>query len=133
MPSVLIDTSAVMAVLLAEPARPAVLSATNGYELVSAESLPFEVGNALVAAFRRRRLSRAEVDAGWAIYRSIPVRLMAVNGKYALELALGLSLYAYDAYVLEVAHSARLPLLTLDEKLARAAGEVGVKLMELKR
>jgi predicted nucleic acid-binding protein len=41
-----------------------------------------------------------------------------------------LHLYAYDAYVLEVARAGRIPLLTLDRALARAAGRAAVPLVE---
>ena len=42
-------------------------------------------------------------------------------------------LYAYDAYVLETAHAERLPLLTLDGGLARAADRLGLKLVEVEK
>jgi predicted nucleic acid-binding protein len=125
-----IDTSAVLGVLLNEPERSALIQATEGYRLVGAPSLPWEVGNALVACFRRHRLSRAEVLQAWSSYQSVAVRLVAINAEQALGVALEAGLYAYDAYVLETARAERLPLLTLDERLARAASRLGVKVME---
>ena len=56
-PGLVIDTSAVLAVLLHEPTRPVLITATEGCGLVGAPSLPSEVGNALVAGFRRKRLA----------------------------------------------------------------------------
>ncbi len=69
-----IDTSALLAVLLNEPARPALISATEGYGLVGAPTLPWEVGNALVAGFRRNRLSASQVRQAWASYQTVPGR-----------------------------------------------------------
>ena len=45
------------------PFPPRVLvNATEGYSLVGAPSLPWEIGNALVAGVRRKRLSAADVQ-----------------------------------------------------------------------
>jgi len=127
---VVVDTSAVLAVLLNEPTRPALLRATEGYSLVGAASLPWEIGNALVAGVRRRRLTATAVWRAWSSYRSVPVRTVEIDAGHALELALELQLYAYDAYVLETARAEHLPLLTLDGGLARAARAAGLRLME---
>jgi predicted nucleic acid-binding protein len=67
----------------------------------------------------------------WRAFGRVPIRLLEVDVEAALELALSLRLYAYDAYVLEVARSHRLPLLTLDHVLAEAGDRVGVTVMEL--
>ncbi len=71
------------------------------------------------------------VLTAWASYGRIPVRLAQLDVAKALELAVALRVYAYDAYMLEVARSARAPLLTLDAALARAARSIGVPVMEL--
>jgi len=123
-------TSAVLAVLLNEPTRSALISAAEGYGIVGAPSLPWELGNALIAGVRRRRLSLEAVRQAWANYQQVPARLVEINAERALEIAMELELYAYDAYVLETARSERLPLLTLDVRLARAAQRLGLRLME---
>jgi predicted nucleic acid-binding protein len=127
---VVIDTAALLAVLLDEPERPALLAATTGAVLFAPASLPWEVGNALVAAVRRRRLTAAEAEAGWTAYQTIPIRLVEVDIGRAMALATERGLYAYDAYMLELARSRGLPLLTLDAKLSDAARLVGVALVE---
>lgn len=128
MASLVIDTSVLLAVLLNEPSRPALIAATQGYELVAAPSLPWEVGNALVAGFRRKRLSAANVSQAWANYQAVPVRLAHIDAGRAVNLALQVGLYAYDGYVLETARAERLELLTLDVGLERAALRIGLKL-----
>lgn len=125
------DTSALLAVLLNEPARPTLISATEGYDLVGAPTLPWEVGNALVAGFRRGRLSVSQVRRAWASYEAVPVRLAEISAEQALEIALETGLYAYDAYVLETARAERLPLLTLDHALERAARRLGLRIREV--
>ena len=126
-----IDTSAVLAVLLDEPSRSALISATEGCGLVGAPSLPSEVGNALIAGFRRRRLSVEAVLQAWAGYQAVRVRLAEIDVRNTLEIAVELGLYAYDAYVLETARAERLPVLTLDGGVARAAQRLGLKLVEV--
>ena len=125
-----IDTSAVLAVLLNEPSRPALVRATEGHALIGAPTLPWEVGNALVAGFRRKRLTSQVIQRAWASYQLVQVRLEEIDVASALEIALDLGLYAYDAYVLQMARSAGVPLITLDRGMAVAASRLGVKTPE---
>ncbi len=67
---------------------------------MGAPSLPWEIGNALVAGVRRKRLSAADVQQAWASYQSVPVRLAHIDAGRAVNLALESGLYAYDGYVL---------------------------------
>ncbi len=125
-----VDTSALLAVLLEEPERPALIAATKGEALFAPSSLPWEVGNALVAATRRRRLTTGEAQLAWASYERIPLRLVDVQIPRAVTLAVELGLYAYDAYMLELARQRGLPLLTLDRQLGAAAIASGLDLVE---
>ena len=128
--SVVIDTSALLAVLLEEPERPALIAATTGAVLFAPSSLPWEVGNALVGATRRHRLALAEAQRAWVGYEAIPLRLVDVDIGRAIATATDLGMYAYDAYFLELARYRGLPLLTLDKKLAAAAKASGLGLVE---
>jgi len=128
--AVVIDTSALLAVLLEEPERPALIAVTTGAVLLAPSSLPWEVGNALVAAVRRRRLTAAEAHRAWAAYEAVPLRLAEVDIRRAIAAALDLGLYAYDAYMLELARQRGLPLLTLDQRLGAAAVASGLTIVE---
>lgn len=114
-----------------EPERPALVAATKGGVLVAPASLPWEVGNALVAAVRRRRLSAGEAEAGWRSYQKIAIRLVEVDIGRAITLASERGIYAYDAYMLELARSRGLPLLTLDSRLSAVARLAGIDLVEV--
>lgn len=127
----MIDTAAVLAVVLEEPERAGLIAATKGAVLFAPASLPWEVGNALVAAVRRRRLSAAAAEAGWTSYEKIAIRLVEVDIGRAITLATEQSIYAYDAYMLELARSRGVPLLTLDSRLGAVARAVGIELLEL--
>lgn len=128
---VVIDPSAILAVLLHEPPRDAVVAATRSTVLLAPGSAPWEVGNALVAGLRRRRFTLETVQAAWQSFEAIPLRLIDIDMPQALALAAEYGLYAYDGYVLEAARSRRLPLLSLDQQLLRAAEQAGVSLLEI--
>lgn len=126
-----IDTSALLAVLLDEPERGALITITAGATLLAPGSVPWEVGNGLIAGFRRKRLSTRQVRAAWTSFERIPLRLLDVAVPRALGLAEQLGLYAYDAYVLEAARSQGAPLLALDSRLRMAASQLGLETWEM--
>jgi len=128
---IVVDASALLAVLLEEPERPALVAATRGAELLAPASLPWEVGNALVAAVRRWRLTRDEAVAAWAGYAAVPLRLIEVDIGDAMKTALDLGVYAYDGYLVSLARNRGLPLLTLDARLQQVASGAGIQLLEV--
>ncbi len=123
-----VDTSALLAVVLNEPQRPFVVAAAQGCDLAAPEILPFEVGNALTAMVKRKRLDLDEALAAWGVFGQFPISLSAIDIRTALKMALRHGIYAYDAYVLQCAVEQRAELLTLDERLKSIAEAEGVKL-----
>lgn len=117
--------------LLNEPARPSLLRATEGVALLGAPSLPWEIGNALIALVRRRQLAARDVARGWNAFLHIALRYPDIDVPEALRLALEQNLYAYDAYVLAVARAAQAPLLSLDVRQIAAARASGVAVLEV--
>lgn len=128
---IVIDTSAVLAVLLDEPERPALIRRTGGAALLAPGSLPWEVGNGLIAGYRRKRLSARQVRDAWTSFERIPLQIVDVVVSRALELAGQVGLYAYDAYILEAARARRAPLLALDRRLRAAAAGLGLEAWEV--
>ena len=126
-----VDTSAIVAVLVSEPERPALISATRGAELIAPGSVAWEVGNALAAMIEKRRLTMPDARTALAAFDAIPLRLVDVSLHVALEFADALGLYAYDAYVLACAATQRAPLVTLDQALARAARTAELRVREV--
>ena len=129
---VVIDTSALVAVLVSEPQRAALVRASHGADLVAPGSVHWEVGNAMSALLKRHRATLAQVRSALAAYSAIPIRLVDVDLALALEVAAEHSLYAYDAYLITSALAQRAPLLTLDHGLSRAATAAGVACLEVK-
>jgi len=93
-----------------------------------------EVGNALLAAERRQRISPAESMRFVEILRALPIDVDAapaladMDGFLSLARQTGVSVY--DAGYLDLAAAHGLPLATLDKALQRAARQIGVALLE---
>ena len=126
-----VDASVVMAVILNEPSKPRLLEATGGAELISAPSLPWEIGNALSALFKRRRIDMAQAEVAMESFRRIPVRLPSLEIESSVVLAERHTMYAYDAYVIECARRYQTPLLSLDRRQCEVARTEGVATLEV--
>lgn len=127
-----IDTSAIIAVLVREPHRTALVRMTAGVDLVAPSSVHWEVGNAFSAMFKRRRITLRQAYRALRAYREIPIRFSEVALEEALEIATRLGLYAYDAYVIACALKHRCAVVSLDDGLLAAASRAGVDTWEVK-
>jgi len=114
---IVIDASAILAVIMAEPERDRVVQITGGHNLVAPGSLPWEIGNAFSSMLKQDRLSLEEAKRGLSIFQTIPIRYLAVDLENAVSIAHANNLYAYDAYFLDCAARHAAPLLTLDRLL----------------
>jgi predicted nucleic acid-binding protein len=128
---VVIDTSALIAVILGESERDAIVRQTTGHSLIGPGSIPWEVGNAFSAMFKQERLTLEEAIKGLAIFGSIPLRYPRPDFAHVLEIARQGNLYAYDVYFLDCAIRHNAPLLTLDRKLLTAAKNFNVDIWEV--
>ena len=129
--NIVMDSSAIIAVIVAEPERDAIIAATAGHTLIGPGSIPWEVGNAFSAMIRQRRVGVAEAQVGLASFESIPLQYLNVDMANVLSIAEQANAYAYDAYFLDCALRHSAPLLTLDRTLRRAAVALGVNLVSL--
>ena len=128
---VIVDANIFLAVILNEPEKQRIIEITKGIELVSPEVLPYEIGNALSAAYKKQRIIKEQAIQAYQIFDTIPVHLVDVNVKNALNIACDGNSYAYDAYYLELARKNDLPLLTLDNKMKNIAKLFNIKTIEL--
>lgn len=128
---IVIDTSALIAVIVGEPERVKIIEYTTGNTLIGPGSIPWEIGNAFSAMFKQSRITLDEARKGLSIFRSIPLRYVEPDFFNALKLSKKISMYAYDAYLLDCAIRYRSPILTLDRKLKAAAQSVNVETLEV--
>lgn len=128
---VIIDTSVLIAVITNEDEKEKLVALTTDAELIAPLSVHWEIGNAFSSLLKRKRVTLDEALQAIEIYLQIPVRFVEVELSESLEVASELGLYAYDAYLLQCALKYRLPLLTLDSKLAQAAREKRIQVLEV--
>ena len=127
---IVIDTSAILAVIGEQPEKADLIRLTRGTTLMAPPSVHWEVGNALSAMFKRKAIGIKDALQLLDAYAAIPIRLAEVGLKQAVELSERLNVYAYDAYVLACAINQRAPLLTLDRGLKERARELKLDVLE---
>lgn len=129
--NLVVDTSAIIAVVTNEPHKRRIVRSTKGADLLAPFSLHWEVGNVFSAMFKRRRLTLRQARKALRAYLQIPIRFCDTDLGLALELAERLDIYAYDAYMIACALERRCPLLTLDAGLASVAADADVEVVEI--
>jgi predicted nucleic acid-binding protein len=137
MASLVLDASIILALALPDESDPvaerAVKRMLRGGALVPCHWL-VEVGNGLLMAERRQRISAAIRNSALAYIASLPFevddRLRDIVWSAAAELAASHRLTLYDGVYLELAARSGLPLATLDKALCRAAKKERVPLVE---
>lgn len=128
---IVIDTSALVAVIVGKPERTKIVELTAGNSLIGPGSIPWEIGNAFSAMFKQDRLSLDEAQKGLSIFESIPLRYVEPDFFNSLSLSKKINMHAYDAYFLDCAIRYKSPLLTLDRKLKAAAQRINIETLEV--
>ena len=131
-----LDASATLACLLPDeqPAQfPPWVAHVATARIVVPPSWPIEVANGFTMAIRRKRISTASVSQ---LTEPLGVWLIAIEPPSVAaalaqisQVARDYGLTAYDAAYLEIALRLRLPLVTLDVQLAKAAKSAKVMLL----
>jgi len=124
---IVVDASAVLAVILEEPEKTALIVETEGATLLAPGCLSWEIGNAFSAILKRKRLSFESISKGLAIFEMIPIQEVEVSLVDTLVLSNRHGIYAYDAYYLQLAKRASLPLLTLDRRMIEVAKKENIQ------
>lgn len=94
---------------------------------------PLELGNILISAEKRRRITYADMTQFLGLIKQINIEIDSETAQRGLQEILSRAhsekLTTYDAAYLELAMRKGLPLASKDEQLCEAAGSVGVKLI----
>ena len=128
---IVIDISALIAVIVDEQERDNIIKITTGNTLIGPGSIPWEIGNAFSAMFKRNRLGLEEAKRGLEIFNSIPLRYLEPDFVNAVSLSKQTNMYAYDAYFLDCALRQKAPLLTLDTRLKETAQNLNISTLEV--
>jgi predicted nucleic acid-binding protein len=129
---IVIDTSALLAVVAMEPERAELIRVTRGAVLVAPSSVHWEIGNALSAMFKRKAIELEEALRVLDGYAAITVRLVDPSLRQTVQLCRELNVYAYDAYVIACAINHRAPILSLDNVLKERARSLKLDVIEVK-
>jgi predicted nucleic acid-binding protein len=128
---IVIDTSAILAVISDQQEKPELVKLTRGATLVAPASVHWEIGNALSAMFKRKAIVLSEALRLLNAYASVPIRFIDTPLKQAVQLSADLNLYAYDAYIIACAANQRAPILTLDNVLGIRARELKLEVLKV--
>ena len=129
--NIVIDTSAIIAVLINERSKNSIIRTVTGCTLIAAQTIDAEIGNAISAMFKRKRINLIQAEKVIKNYNQIAIRKEKIRILEAIKLSLELNIYAYDAYVLDTALKFKAPILTLDKELESKAKELNIEILEI--
>jgi predicted nucleic acid-binding protein len=119
---VVVDASALAAVIFSEPEGERVLAALDGAEDLTAPAiLPFELANTARTKIRKRPSEAGALRANLAAALDRRIVLRHVDFLAVVDLAVANDLSVYDASYLWLARRLGVRLVTLDKKLAAHA------------
>ncbi|WP_022671091.1 type II toxin-antitoxin system VapC family toxin [Hippea alviniae] len=130
--NIVIDTSAIIAVILGEPERNSIIEITTGATLIAPESVYWEIGNAFSAMFKKKKADLEKTKIALSIFEKIPIKyIKEIELDKSLEISYQANIYCYDAYLLRRCLKYHAPLITLDKKLIQIAKSISVKVLEV--
>ena len=94
----------------------------------------YEIGNGLLMAHRRKRISADQIDGFLTRLKALPIDVAQETPSEILKLpalALSCGLTNYDAAYLSLATKLNLPLATNDAELRNAAASAGVVILTI--
>jgi predicted nucleic acid-binding protein len=115
--TIIIDASAIVAILFEEPSAVGVKNRIEGAALAAPGILPFEVANACLTRERRHPTQHESASATYEIFLRWDIDLMPVEIADVVRLARTTGLTAYDASYLWLSHHLDAELVTLDRRL----------------
>jgi predicted nucleic acid-binding protein len=126
---ILLDASAIMAVVAGEPERETVIKLTKNATIISPSMVSFEIANGLSKMMKKKVIDKKRMLNVFKYFKLIPIKIVEVDIEKALEIAWNYKIYAYDACYLESAQKLNLPLLTFDGSMARIGKEMRVSIL----
>jgi predicted nucleic acid-binding protein len=117
---VVVDASAIAAVILLEPEGPTIRAHCDGETLLAPHLLDYELANVVRSRIRKRPDDEVAARALSYGLSKILVERISVRPTDMLELSLRTGLTPYDAAYLWLALNRDAELITLDRELARA-------------
>jgi predicted nucleic acid-binding protein len=134
--SYVLDASITLSWCFSDEATPETITLLEQLESETAfvpERWSLEVGNILISAERRKRISYANITEFISLLQNLNIKTDYETSSRGFREIISLShsekLTTYDAAYLELAMRLGLPLATKDVQLAKVAKKMGIKLM----
>jgi predicted nucleic acid-binding protein len=121
--AVVVDASALAALLFGEPEAEEVVARLGERDLLAPTLLPYEVGSVGLKKLNRYRSQRAAIRQAMELFTRLGVRQIEVPVVAVVELAELKGLTVYDAAYLWLARVLGCELVTLDRALEAASGD----------
>ena len=128
---IVVDTSAVIAVVAGEAEKPRLIELTKDAIIVAPPSIDWEIGNAFSAMLKRGRIELDQAIEAIEVYQEIAIEIVEIDLKEAIRLAGKHKIYAYDAFIIQCAKEYDLPLISLDKNLIVTAKRESVNVIEV--
>jgi predicted nucleic acid-binding protein len=119
MSAVVVDASALAAVLFDEPEAAPVRASASG-RLMASGLVRYEIASVCTTKLLRHPDRAGDIRSRYALLDELALELFEPDWKGLPALALRWALSAYDAAYLQLALARRAPLITLDARLAAA-------------
>jgi predicted nucleic acid-binding protein len=127
---ILLDASAIIAVIADEPEAQTVINCTKNSTIVSPNIISCEIANALTRIMRKNIIKTKEQMLDLIKnFKRIPIKTVDIDLEKTLEIAWNYKIYAYDAFYLETAKRLNLPLLSFDGGMRKIGNEIGLTIL----
>jgi len=124
---IILDASAIIAVIADEPEAQIVIDCTKGAEIISPNIISCEIANALTRMMKKGIITtKKQMIELIQNFKKIPLKKVEINLEKTLEIAWSFKIYAYDAFYLETAIRLGLPLISFDSSMIRIAKELNL-------
>ena len=127
---IVIDTSALIAVIADEPEADMVLEYSQNAIFVSPNVISFEIANSLSRMLKKGRINdQSKMVELVKSFQQIPIKLFENNLQNIIQIVWNYKIYAYDAFYLDTAKSLNIPLLTLDKEMKNFGKDFGITIL----
>ena len=120
---VVVDASAIGAVMFGEPEGPTITAHLEGETLLAPSLIDYELTSLALKKVRRRPDTAGQVMVSLVAALQLPISRIAVPGVEVFALAVETGLTTYDASYLWLSRARDVELVTLDKKLGDLATE----------
>ncbi|MGA9796366.1 MAG: type II toxin-antitoxin system VapC family toxin [Rhizomicrobium sp.] len=119
-----VDASAIAAIVFQEAEEAQMRKRLRGLRLCAPPLLRFEIANVCLKKIRREPARRLEIIEQHDVSLNLPVEEFAVDTREVRAIAEDETLSAYDASYLWLARRLGVELVTLDQRLQKAAARI---------